>query len=53
MIVAFQGETGAYSEEALLEMDPAAEALPCADFESVFEAAESGRADRALIPIEN
>lgn len=53
MIVAFQGETGAYSEEALLEMFPAAEPLPCADFEAVFEAAESGRADRAMVPIEN
>ena len=53
MIVAFQGETGAYSEEALLEMFPAAEPLPCADFAAVFEAVGSGRADRAMIPIEN
>ena len=53
MIVAFQGETGAYSEEALLEMFPAAEPLPCTDFAAVFEAAESGRAQRAMIPIEN
>ena len=51
--IAFQGETGAYSEEAALALYPAAQTRPFPSFESAFEAVESGAADRAVLPIEN
>lgn len=52
--VAIQGERGAFSHEAALEVaGPEAEILPCASFDALFEAAVSGKADRALVPIEN
>lgn len=54
MRVAFQGEAGAYSEvAALAHFGPDAVCHPCATFESVFEAVESGACERGLIPIEN
>lgn len=51
--VGFQGEVGAYSEEALNVLYPAAEAVPFASFEAAFEALTDGRLDRAVLPIEN
>jgi len=51
--VAFQGEVGAYSEEAVRTLFPGAEVAPRPTFEEVFEAAESAVVDRAVIPIEN
>lgn len=51
--VAFQGAPGAYSHQAVREAFPAAAALPCAAFEDAIEAVQSGRAGRAVIPIEN
>lgn len=53
-MVAFQGERGAYSEEAALAMfgDQVA-VLPCESFEAAFEAVETGAADLGLLPIEN
>lgn len=53
MTVAFQGEFGAFSEEAVRALFDAADLMPCADFEDVFEAVEQGRAGRAVVPIEN
>jgi prephenate dehydratase len=53
MIVAFQGEPGAYSQEAIAGFYGPVETLPCESFEAVFEAVTSGRSDSALIPIEN
>lgn len=53
MRVAFQGETGAYSEEAVRGLYPDAEVVPCPDFDAVFNAVASGTCDRAVIPIEN
>ena len=53
MKVAFQGETGAFSEEAVGALFPEAEAVPLPSFETVFEAATSGDVDRAVVPIEN
>lgn len=53
-IAAFQGERGAFSEEAarkLLGDDIAF--LPCLRFDDVFRSLKSGRADAAVIPIEN
>jgi prephenate dehydratase len=53
-IVAFQGERGAYSEEAALAMfGERARMLPCESFEAVFETVEIGAAHLGLLPIEN
>ncbi len=53
-IVAFQGESGAYSEAAVLAMyGENVETLPCVSFEAVFQSVGHGDADYGLIPIEN
>ncbi len=52
--VAFQGERGAYSEEAARRLYPGTTAYaPLASFEDVFAAVEAGRADAAVVPVEN
>lgn len=53
MKIAFQGEPGANSHIAIAEAFPDAEPMPCATFEDAFNAVESGKADLAMIPIEN
>src|SRR4029453_10178075 len=53
MLIAFQGETGAYSEAAGAKFAPDAEFLPCPAFEDVFAAGETGRASCGILPIEN
>lgn len=51
--VGFQGEIGAYSEEALSALYPGAEKVPFASFEAAFNAVTNGNVDRAVLPIEN
>jgi prephenate dehydratase len=51
--VAFQGAPGAYSHQAVRELFPDAAPRPCVSFEDAIEAVQSGRAGRAVIPIEN
>jgi len=52
--VAYQGEAGAYSEEAALELfGPGIQMLPSSTFEEVFQAVENGEAEHGLVPIEN
>jgi prephenate dehydratase len=52
--VAFQGERGAYSEEAVLRrFGGEAEVLPCRTLRDVFRATEDGTATEGLAPIEN
>ena len=51
--VAFQGEPGAFSEEAVRCTFEDADLHPCATFEDVFEAVEEQAVDRAVVPIEN
>ena len=52
--VAFQGERGAFSEEAARKLAGAKTAvLPCARFEDIFRALGEGRAAGAIVPIEN
>ncbi|MFN9972706.1 MAG: prephenate dehydratase [Phycisphaerae bacterium] len=51
--IAFQGERGANSHMACLEVFPKMNALPCATFEDVFAAVKEGQARLALLPIEN
>lgn len=53
MRVAFQGEIGAFSEEACRILFPGAEPVPLTSFEAVFESVEDGSSDRGVIPIEN
>jgi len=52
--VAFQGECGAYSEEAIFQyFGPDVETLPRPTFAGIFEAVESGQADFGALPVEN
>lgn len=52
--IAFQGERGAFSEEAARRLAGAHTAvLPCARFEDIFRAVKDGRASGAAVPIEN
>jgi prephenate dehydratase len=51
--IAFQGEPGAYSEEAGYGYCPTADMVPCETFDAVFEAVRSGACESGLIPIEN
>lgn len=53
-IVAFQGEEGAYSQEAIYQaFGPQVGTLPCRTFEAIFDAVESGKADFGALPVEN
>ena len=51
--IAFQGEPGANSDTACRNVYPDMEPLPCPTFEDAFNAVETGKADLAMIPIEN
>ena len=51
--IAFQGELGAFSEEAIRNIDPRATPVPCREFIDVAQAVESGDADAGMLPIEN
>ncbi|MXU64200.1 prephenate dehydratase [Oceanomicrobium pacificus] len=51
--ISFQGEPGAYSHQACTEVFPGAEALPCHSFEGAIAAVTEGRADLAMLPVEN
>lgn len=52
--VAFQGERGAFSEEAAYKLlGKRIRALPCETFSAAFETVASGKARYCLVPIEN
>ena len=53
--VAFQGEIGAYSEDAALSFFGATSihARPCESFEEVFKAVEVGEVPFGVVPVEN
>jgi prephenate dehydratase len=51
--IAFQGELGAYSHEACVSARPDHTPVPCATFEDVIKAVNSGAADLAMLPVEN
>jgi 3-deoxy-7-phosphoheptulonate synthase len=52
--IAFQGETGAFSEKALIAyFGEKVNTLSCPDFRDVFEKVESGECPYGIIPLEN
>jgi prephenate dehydratase len=51
--IAYQGEAGANSHIACVQACPSHEPLPCHTFEDAFQAVASGKADLAMIAIEN
>ena len=51
--IAFQGALGAYSHEACLQARPEMIPVPCTTFEGVIRAVREGRADLAMLPVEN
>ena len=51
--VAFQGESGAYSEIVTMKYFPDEEIIPMKTFHDIFRDLESGEVDFAIIPIEN
>lgn len=53
MRVSYQGEPGANSHMAAMEVFPSCEAVPCATFEDALAAVKSGDTQYAMIPIEN
>ncbi len=53
-LIAFQGEDGAYSQEAVFEtFGSETKTIPCRTFSDVFRAVNSGAADLGMLPIEN
>ncbi len=54
IIVAFQGEPGAYSEQAVHEhFGPKTASRPCRTFTEIFEAIHHGDATHGMLPVEN
>lgn len=54
LVIAFQGEPGAYSEAAAIEMyGSSSKTVPCKTFSLVFETVVQGLATHGLVPIEN
>ena len=52
--VAFQGEKGAYSEEAIYQFfGSEVDTEPCRRFEGIFAALEAGSVDYGALPVEN
>jgi prephenate dehydratase len=51
--IAFQGELGAFSEEAIRNLDAHAIPVPCREFIDVAQAVESGDVEAGMLPIEN
>lgn len=54
VVVAFQGEPGAYSEEAAFQyFGSAIQVKPCESVDDVFKAVEQNEATTGIVPIEN
>jgi len=54
VVVAFQGEPGAFSEDACFKyFGNGVQTRPCPDFASVFEAVEKDLVSHAIVPVEN
>src|SRR5205085_6663673 len=53
MVVAYQGEAGAFSEEGARALFPDADHRPFPSIRTVFESVEVGRAQFGLVPMDN
>ena len=54
IVVAFQGEIGAYSEEAAFQyFGNSVNAKPCENFDDVFKIVEQDKVSHGIVPIEN
>lgn len=54
LIVAFQGERGAYSEQAIRQhFGKDVSTFPCRSFADIFDALHDGRVGNAMLPVEN
>ncbi len=51
--IAFQGAHGAYSDMSCRAVFPDLETLPCDSFDVAFDAVADGKADLAMIPVDN
>ncbi len=51
--IAFQGAYGAYSDMACRAVFPDLKTIPCDSFDEAFSAVNDGRADLAMIPVDN
>jgi len=51
--IAFQGEPGAFSHAAANNLFPGEDAIGCVTFEETINAVQSGKADFAVVPVEN
>lgn len=51
--IAFQGARGAYSDMACRVVFPELETISCDSFDEAFRAVNNGRADLAMIPVDN
>ena len=51
--IAFQGEPGAFSHAAANNVFPGEEAMGCVTFEETINAVQTGKADYAVVPVEN
>lgn len=51
--ISYQGEPGAWSDIACRAMFPRLKPVPCRGFEDAFKAVKDGRADLAMIPVDN
>jgi prephenate dehydratase/chorismate mutase len=52
-LMGFQGEHGAYSEEAANSFCKNNVTIPCGTFSEVFEGVENGQFDKGIVPVEN
>jgi prephenate dehydratase/chorismate mutase len=53
LLVAFQGEHGAYGEVAARKLIPDGACIPCMEFMDVFRGVEEGHFDLGVVPVEN
>ena len=51
--ISFQGELGAYGHQACFEKFPEMDAVPCRSFDDAINAVHEGRAEFAMLPVEN
>lgn len=51
--ISFQGELGAYSHQACIEVCPQHEPIACHSFEEAIAEVTAGHADLAMLPVEN